>query len=79
MPEFFYSFLSWDIIIAFPLCLNIPFLRRSFFHHETDIYTNRNKTGEELKECIVIWEENKSILCEKKYENKNGRKQQYTF
>ncbi|KAB5240111.1 hypothetical protein GAC16_06670, partial [Bacteroides thetaiotaomicron] len=43
------------------------------------IYTNRNKTGEELKECIVIWEENKSILCEKKYENKNGRKQQYTF
>ena len=50
-----------------------------FFHHETDIYTNRNKTGEELKECIVIWEENKSILCEKKYENKNGRKQQYTF
>ena len=43
------------------------------------INTNRNKTGEELKECIVIWEENKSILCEKKYENKNGRKQQYTF
>lgn len=23
--------------------------------------------------------EKKSILCEKKYENKNGRKQQYTF